>query len=63
MYLNTQLNPFEYIHMKLTNFPKNIIDEFKLSDIVNSNGCFYMEIHKALYGLSRPKAIRILQGT
>ena len=38
--------------MKLTNFPQEIIDEYKPKDIVNNNGWVYMEIRKALYGLS-----------
>ena len=51
MYLNTLLDRFEYMRMKLNNFPQEIIDEYKLNDIVNSNGWIYMEIRKALYGL------------
>ena len=51
MYLNTPLGCFEYMRMKLNNFPQEIIDEYKLNNIVNDNGWDYMEIQKALYGL------------
>ena len=57
IYLNTPLDRFEYIRMKLTNFLQEIIDEYKLNDIVNSNGWIYMEIRKALYGLSQSGAL------
>ena len=74
MYLNTPLGRFEYMCMKLTDFPQEIIDEYKLNDIVNPNGWIYMEIRKALPGLcqsgalaakkasSRPETIWLLQG-
>ena len=51
MYLNTPLDRFEYMRMKLTKFPQGIIDEYKLNDIVNSHGWIYMKIRKALPGL------------
>ena len=57
MYLNTPLDWFEYMRMKLTNFPQEIIDEYKLNDCVNSNGWMYMEIRKALYGLCQSGAL------
>ena len=37
--------------MKLTDFPQEIIDEYNLNDIVNSNGWIYIKIRKALPGL------------
>ena len=39
--------------MPLTDIPKRIIDEYNLSDIVTPHGWIYMEIRKALYGLSQ----------
>ena len=57
MYPNTPLDRFEYMRMKLTDFPQEIIDEYKLNDIVNSNGWVYMEIHKALSGLCQSGAL------
>ena len=57
MYLNTMLDCFECMHMKLTDFTQAIIDEYKLNDIVNSNRWVYMEICKALYGLYQSGAL------
>ena len=57
MYLNTPLDCFEYMRMKLTDFPQEIIYEYKLNNIVNSNGWIYMEIRKALYGLCQSGAL------
>ena len=57
MYLNTPLDRFEYMRMKLTEFPQEIIDEYKLNDLVNSHGWIYMEIRKALPGLCQSGAL------
>ena len=43
--------------MKVTNFPQEIIDKYKLNDIVNDNGWVYMEIRKTLYGLCQSSAL------
>ena len=43
--------------MQLTNFPQEIIDEYKLNDIVNANGLVYMEIRKALYEICHSGAL------
>ena len=51
MYLNTPLDRFEFMPTKLTNFPQEIIDEYKLSDIINSHRWIYIEIHKEQPGL------------
>ena len=56
MYLNTPLDRFEYMHMKLSDSPQEIIDENKLNNIVNSHGWIYMEICKALPGLCQSGA-------
>ena len=57
MYLNTPLDRFEYMRMKLTEFPQEIIDEYKLNDLVNNHGWIYMEIRKALPGLCQSGAL------
>ena len=33
------------MRMKLTKFPQEIIEEYKLKDIVNKNGWVYLDIH------------------
>ena len=57
MYLNTPLDCLEYMRMKLIEFPQEIIDEYKLNDLVNSHGWIYMEICKALPGLCQSGAL------
>ena len=57
MYLNTPLDRFEYMRMPLTDIPQEIIDEYNLSDLVTPHGWIYMEIRKALYGLSQSGAL------
>ena len=47
------------MRIKLTNFPQEIIDEYNLNDIVNSNGWIHMEIRKALPGLCRSGALAV----
>ena len=37
--------------MKLNDFPQEMIDDYKLNDVVYNSGLVYMEIRKALYGL------------
>ena len=56
MYLNTPLDHFEYMHMKLTEFLQEIIDEYKLIDLVNNQGWIYMEIRKTLPDLCQSRA-------
>ena len=43
--------------MKLTNFPQEIIDEYKLNGIVNNNRWVYMKIRKASYGHLQSSAL------
>ena len=43
--------------MKLTNFPREIIDDYKLNNIINNNRWVYIEIRKALYGLCQSSAL------
>ena len=57
MYLNTPLDCFEYMRMKLTEFLQEIIDEYKPNDLVNSHRWIYMEIRKALPGLCQSGAL------
>ena len=57
MYLNTPLDCFEYMRMSLVDIPQEIIDEYNLSDLLTPHGWIYMEIRKALYGLSQSGAL------
>ena len=57
MYLNTLLDRFKYMRMKLTEFPQKIIDEYNLNNLMNNHGWIYIEIQKALPGLCQSGAL------
>eukprot|EP00804_Cyclotella_cryptica_P030324 CCRYP_011861-RA/>CCRYP_011861-RA protein AED:0.29 eAED:0.29 QI:0/-1/0/1/-1/1/1/0/670 len=50
-YLNTPLKRPEYIRMKLSDIPEEIITEYKLSDLVEPDDCLYIIIVLGMYGL------------
>ncbi len=43
-YLNTPMKRYEYMRIKITNIPKEIIEEYKLHEIVTQDGYIYCEI-------------------
>ena len=49
-YLNTPMDRYEYMRMKLSNFPQDIIDEYNLME-KERNGYVYVEIRAGMYGL------------
>ena len=49
-YLNTPMERYEYMRMKLSNFPQDIIDEYNLTEKAR-NGYVYVEIRAGMYGL------------
>ena len=51
MYLNTPLDRFEYMRIYISKIPQEIIDEYNLMDLVEPDGCVYIEIQHAMYGL------------
>jgi hypothetical protein len=50
-YLNTPLQRPEYIRMKITNIPEEIINEYKLRDLMETDNCVYIIIVLGMYGL------------
>jgi hypothetical protein len=50
-YLNTPMTRYEYTRLKLTDIPEEIIVEYKLHEILTSDGYVYIEIRKGMYGL------------
>ncbi len=50
-YLNTPMTCFEYMQIKISNIPKEIIDEYNLREIVTEDGYVYCKIRKGMYGL------------
>jgi hypothetical protein len=57
-YLNTPMKRFEYMRLKLSDIPEEIIIEFNLHEIA-TDGYAYCEIQKGMYGL--PQAGIIMQ--
>jgi len=41
-YLNTPLSRYEYLRLRLDNFPEDVIAQYNLKDIVTSNGYVYI---------------------
>jgi hypothetical protein len=50
-YLNTPMKRPEYMRLKITDIPDEIINEYNLREIVDDNGYVYCEITKGMYGL------------
>ncbi len=50
-YLNTPMEQYEYVHIKLTDVPDEIIKQYKLAEKVDFNGYVYIEVQKGMYGL------------
>ncbi len=50
-YLNTPMARYEYMRLKLTDIPDEIIIEYKLREIASADGYVYCEIRKGMYGL------------
>ena len=47
----TPLKRPEYIRMKLSDIPQEVIDEYKLHTLATSDGSVYIEATKGMYGL------------
>ena len=50
-YLMTPLLRPEYIRIKLSDLPEEIIQQYKLNDKANKNGMVFVKITKGMYGL------------
>ena len=50
-YLMTPMDRPEYFRMSLELFPDDIIDEYKLRDIIDAKGCIHCEVTRGMYGL------------
>jgi hypothetical protein len=50
-YLMTPLLRPEYLHIKMSDLPEEIIVEYKLRKIVNAKGFMFIEVTKGMYGL------------
>ena len=52
-YLNTPMERPEYMRLKISDMPNNIIEQYKLNEKVNPSGYVYVKIQKGMYGLSQ----------
>jgi hypothetical protein len=52
-YLMTPLHRPEFIHVKLSNIPDEVIEEYKLREKATKNGSVYIKAKQGLYGLSQ----------
>ena len=52
-YLNTPMDRFEYVKLRLTDIPDEVIREYRLHETgkVTSDGYVYVEVRKGMYGL------------
>ena len=50
-YLNTPMERYEYVRIKIDDIPQEIIDEYNLTSKLASDGHVYVEIRKGMYGL------------
>jgi hypothetical protein len=50
-YIHNDLKEYQYMRFHISMIPQEIIDEYNLQDIVDSDGWCYAEIRKAMYGL------------
>ena len=50
-YLNTPMKRYEYMRIKITDIPDEIIEHYKLREKVTEDGYIYCEIRKGMYGL------------
>jgi len=50
-YLNTPLKRKEYVRMKLSDFPENVIKHYNLREMATPDGFVYVAIKRGMYGL------------
>jgi hypothetical protein len=50
-YLMTPLHHPEFIHVKLSDIPDEVIEEYKLREKATKNGSIYVKAKQRLYGL------------
>ncbi len=52
-YLMTPLHRPKFIHVKLSNIPNEVIEEYKLREKATKNGSIYIKAKQGLYGLQQ----------
>ena len=56
-FLNTPMERPDYMWLKISDIPNNIIKQYKLNEKVNPNGYVYVKIQKGMYGLPQAESI------
>jgi hypothetical protein len=56
-YLNTPMEQYEYFHMKLDLFPKDVIDKYNLCNKVDTNENIHCKVQLGMYGLPQASII------
>ena len=51
IHLTTPLTRYEYVRLRITDIPDEIVQEYKLKDKVTAEGYIYIEVRKGKYGL------------
>ncbi len=49
--LNTPMARYKYMQVKISDMPNNVIEHYKLRNIITPDGHIYCEIQKGMYGL------------
>jgi hypothetical protein len=55
-YLQTPMKRSEYMRLKITDIPDEIIQEYKLMLLVTQDGYIYCEITRGMYGLPQARS-------
>ena len=50
-YLNTPMERFEYIRLKLSDLSEDFVERYNLEPKADKNGQIYVKIHRGMYGL------------
>ena len=50
-YLNTPMERYEYVRIKLDDVPEEIIQKYLLQKKMDSNGYIFIKVQKGMYGL------------
>jgi hypothetical protein len=60
-YLNTPMKQYEYMRLKITNIPDEIIEEYKFHEKATEDGYVYCKTRRGVYGLPQAGIIAQVQ--
>ena len=50
-YLNTPMERYEYMRIKIIDIPEDVVAEYNLQEKATKDGYVYIEVRKGMYGL------------